>query len=101
MNEERELEQSDFLSLFLRIDYRMKYVVYILWSETLQQYYCVQTNNLDDRLHRHNSSQSKSTVRGIPWKVVATIDVANRSEAFRLEKKIKKRGIVRFLTDSQ
>ena len=79
----------------------MNYNVYILWSDRLQQYYCGQTNDFNDRFYRHNSGQSQSTARGIPWIVVKIIEVPSRSEALRLEKKIKKRGISRFLKDNE
>jgi putative endonuclease len=78
-----------------------KYVVYILWSESLQQYYCGQTNDFTDRINRHNSSQSKFTSQGAPWSVIKKIEVSDRSKAMQLEKKIKKRGIRRFLDDLQ
>ena len=60
-----------------------------------------QTQNIDKRLERHNKGLVKSTKRGVPWDLVTTIDVANRSEALLLEKRIKKRGAKRFLNDNQ
>jgi len=77
----------------------MIYSVYILWSEILQQYYCGQTNDFADRFYRHNSGQSQSTCRGIPWILIKRIEISNRNEAMQLEKKIKKRGIGRYLND--
>ena len=79
----------------------MNHIVYILWSESLQQYYCGQTNDFSDRLYRHNSGQSQFTSRGVPWIEIKQIEVSNRSEAIQLEQKIKKRGIGRYLNDQQ
>ena len=79
----------------------MNHIVYILWSESLQQYYCGQTKDFADRLYRHNSGQSQSTSNGILWILIKKIETANRSEAIQLEKKIKKRGIGRYLNDQQ
>jgi putative endonuclease len=79
----------------------MNHIVYILWSESLQQYYCGQTNDFTDRLYRHNSGQSQSTSRGIPWILIRKIETVDRKEAMQLEKKIKKRGIGRYLNDLQ
>ena len=79
----------------------MDYRVYILWSDVLQKFYIGSTNDLNDRLYRHNSGQSKFTSKGIPWKLIYYFSCNNRIEAVRLENKIKKRGIKRFLEDNQ
>lgn len=75
------------------------FTVYILFSQSKSQFYAGQTNNLPDRLHRHNSGQSKSTKSGAPWTLIHTIVFESRSEAVLLETKIKKRGIRRYLDD--
>jgi len=77
-----------------------KFCVYILQSKKTGRYYCGQTADFSDRLTRHNSGRSKSTKSGVPWKVVRIIDCDSRSVAVQLERKIKKRGIERFLTDT-
>ena len=79
---------------------RMLFKVYILWSEPLQKFYVGSTNDLEDRLYRHNSGQGKFTVKGVPWKLICSFNCADRKEAFRLENKIKNRGIHRFLIDN-
>lgn len=73
--------------------------VYILYSETITQFYVGITADLDDRLSRHNGGRSKSTRRGIPWKLIHTVTVDDRSAAMKLEKQIKGRGISRWLDD--
>jgi len=75
------------------------FLVYILYSSTKEKFYIGQTNNIEDRLRRHNSEQSLSTKNGAPWKVVYTIQLNSRSEAMNLETKIKKRGAKRHLQD--
>ena len=77
-----------------------KFCVYILQSEKTGRYYCGQMSDFEDRITRHNSGRSKSTKSGVPWKVVRIIDCDSRSAAVQLERKIKKRGIERFLTDT-
>ena len=67
----------------------MCYYVYILYSETLNVYYHGQTEDLEDRLLRHNHGYEKSTCRGIPWKLVWSLRKNSRSEAVKLEIKIK------------
>ena len=73
--------------------------VYILYSESRKRYYVGSTNNFIDRLTRHNQGRSKYTKSGIPWKTLKVIELNSRSEAMSLEKRIKKRGIKRYLED--
>ncbi|MBW1657831.1 GIY-YIG nuclease family protein [Flavobacterium quisquiliarum] len=73
------------------------FFVYILYSTTKEKFYIGQTNDIEDRLRRHNSGQSLSTKNGIPWKIIYTIQLDSRSEAVTLESKIKKRGAKRYL----
>ncbi len=75
----------------------MPHYVYILQSQTSEKYYCGETQNIQDRLNRHNSGLSKSTKYGVPWKLLKLIEVTDRSEARKLESKIKKIGIGRWL----
>ena len=73
--------------------------VYVLFSKTRSKYYVGQTTNINNRLKRHNGGIVPSTKGGIPWELVLQIPVADRSEAMRLEKRIKKRGAKRFIDD--
>lgn len=79
----------------------MEYKVYILWSVSIERFYVGSTNDLADRLHRHNAGEGKYTKKGIPWRLIWNGSCADRSEAVRLENKIKKRGIKRFLLDRE
>jgi len=76
------------------------YFVYILYSRKLDKYYVGSTQDIEDRHHRHNSGQGKFTKKGIPWKRLTTFELETRPEAVRLEKKIKKRGIRRYLEEN-
>jgi putative endonuclease len=75
------------------------YFVYILYSATKNKFYIGQTNNIDDRIKRHNNEQSLSTKNGVPWKIIYKTIIGTRSEAVLLETKIKKRGAKRYLED--
>lgn len=77
----------------------MGHYVYILWSESLGRYYCGESKDVDNRLLVHNKGGNKYTTKGIPWELQEVFEVSNRSEARKLENKIKKRGIKRFLED--
>ena len=78
----------------------MFYYVYILYSESTDTYYKGQTENLEERVERHNHGYEKSTKRGLPWTLVWSTGKADRSSAVRLEHKLKnlsKRKLVEFI----
>jgi putative endonuclease len=77
------------------------YYLYILFSPALNEYYCGQTNNLDSRIKRHNSGETQSIKHGIPWELVGFLTFNSRKESFHLERKIKSRGIKRWLVTHQ
>jgi putative endonuclease len=79
----------------------MSYSVYILKSETTGRYYCGYTDNLIRRINQHNDpnytgSKTTKRFRG-PWSIIWHKEICTRSGAMALEKKIKKRGVKRFL----
>jgi putative endonuclease len=78
----------------------MQHFVYILHSPTLNKYYVGETAQLEKRLIQHNLGYGKFTKRGVPWVLIASFMVSNRTEGRKLESKIKKRGIKRFLHDN-
>ena len=78
----------------------MKCHVYFLYSESRMKYYVGITNDVKARLFRHNTGQSLSTKSGIPWKLFHSIECDNKASAMLLEKKIKLRGIGRYLSDN-
>ncbi len=67
----------------------MTYFVYILYSDRLGKFYTGQTQDVEKRLVRHNKGSEKYTKRGTPWKLMCTVEVNSRSEAMKLERKIK------------
>ena len=66
------------------------FIVYILFSSKVDQYYVGHTQNMEDRLFRHNSGRSLSTKKGKPWNLVYTETFETRSEAMLRERAIKK-----------
>jgi putative endonuclease len=56
--------KKNFSSLYFK---GMEYYTYILRSKTTGKYYCGQTNNMSDRILRHNSGRNKYTKHGVPW----------------------------------
>jgi putative endonuclease len=82
-----------------KMHFDLMFFVYIIYSEKLRKYYVGSTNDVADRLHRHNAGESSFTSRGSPWTFVAKFECVTRPEAVQLEMKIKKRGITRHLQD--
>ena len=77
------------------------FYTYIIQSETTGRYYVGSTQDVDERLRRHNAGHSKSIRNKGPWTLVKTLEFETRGETMLMEKKIKGRGIWRFLDDSQ
>ncbi|MDX2191129.1 MAG: GIY-YIG nuclease family protein [Bacteroidota bacterium] len=69
------------------------YYVYILYSSSGKRYYIGQTNDVNQRLLRHNSGFEKSTSPYSPWDLILTLTKNSRSEAMILEKKLKNLNI--------
>ncbi len=65
------------------------YNVYILYSKSTCTFYKGHTNNLDERLKRHNSGYEKYTSKGKPWILVWSTEKTTKSEAYILERKLK------------
>jgi len=73
------------------------FYVYIIYSESIQQFYCGQTKNIVYRIQQHNAAETLSNKHGMPWILIGYIIVETRPQAMKLEKQIKKRGIGRWL----
>ena len=67
----------------------MPFFVYILYSPSADKYYKGQTNNVEDRLKRHNAGHEKATSNGRPWRLIWFTEKDSRSEAVNLERKLK------------
>jgi putative endonuclease len=78
----------------------MEHWVYILQSRSTGRYYCGQTTDLSLRIAHNGPSNdlSKTTKRFKgPWELAWSKQLESGSEAIRLERRIKKRGIGWFL----
>ncbi len=75
-------------------------LVYILFSHNLNKFYTGFTcDDLLDRLRKHISNHKGFTAKAKDWNIVFSFKCDSKSEALRLEKKIKKRGAKRFLVN--
>ncbi|GAB5523515.1 MAG: hypothetical protein Roseis2KO_13870 [Roseivirga sp.] len=67
----------------------MEFFVYIIYSHKLRTFYKGQTQDLNDRLSRHNNGYEKATTSGRPWTLLWATQKGSRREALLLEKKLK------------
>ena len=75
------------------------YFTYIIQSATTGKYYVGSTQDVAERLRRHNADHSKSTKNKGPWKLLKSFRFDTRSEAMRLEMRKKGRGVSRWLNE--
>jgi putative endonuclease len=78
----------------------MAFYIYILYSESHDKYYIGQTNDLNDRIRRHNCGFEKFTAPYGPWALKCVIEKSTRGEAILLERKLKnlnKEKLIRFI----
>ena len=75
----------------------MPFYVYILHSKSLNQYYIGHTEDLNDRVFRHNNSGSKATKKANDWILVYQREYSSRSEAMQEEMAIKKMKSRRYI----
>jgi putative endonuclease len=69
----------------------MSYYLYIIQSSKDESYYVGTTQNLDDRLARHNHGRSKFTKAKCPWQFVYFEEYPDRSCAMKKEYAIKRK----------
>ncbi len=69
----------------------MAYWLYILQSETTGQYYVGHTNDLEDRVRRHNEGRPVATRNRGPWQLVHQEEFPTRDAAAARERAIKDR----------
>ena len=69
----------------------MRYRVYVIQNPQ-QRFYVGLSDDVDRRLHDHNSGLSKWTRNRGPWKLVWTSEAMSRSDARKLENRPKRQG---------
>jgi putative endonuclease len=58
-------------------------------------FYKGETNDLSERLKRHNNAYEKATKTGVPWVLVWSTQKPSKAEAKSLEKKLKNLSVKR------
>ena len=75
----------------------MKFYVYLLISKKNDNIisYVGYTNNLENRLSKHNSSRGAKFTRGRKWEMIYKKACKTKSEAIKEEHKLKKNYLLR------
>ncbi len=66
------------------------YIVYIIQNQETKRYYIGYTEELQDRLRRHNQGRNTSTNRPGKWAIVHTEEFSDKVNAWKRERQIKK-----------
>ncbi|MBX7141276.1 MAG: GIY-YIG nuclease family protein [Chitinophagales bacterium] len=72
--------------------------VYIIKSLSTQKFYVGHTEDLERRLHEHNTGINRSTKSGKPWELVWRKSCDSRAEAMKLETSIKKKKSSKYIS---
>ncbi len=67
----------------------MRYIVYVLSSLKDKKSYVGFTNNIERRLHEHNTGKSNFTKKYLPWEVLYKEEFDSKIEARKREKYLK------------
>jgi putative endonuclease len=67
----------------------IKFITYVLYSDTHKRLYIGQTDNLDRRLLQHNKGKVPSTRAYLPYKLIYTESFDRRIDAVKREKELK------------
>ena len=68
----------------------MKFYVYILYSASLDIYYKGFSTDVEKRLEYHLNSEHKFTSKAKDWVIVYVKEFAEKTDALREEKRLKK-----------
>ena len=70
----------------------MNFFVYIIktTTRTITKTYVGYTNNLKNRLDKHNNNQGAKSTKGHKWKIIYKKKFISKSEAMSYEYKLKK-----------
>ena len=83
--------------LFLFVLIVTMHYTYILYSEKLGLFYKGSTNDVSLRLKRHNGGLENYTSKGVPWILLWFIEKPSKSEAQKLEYKLKNLSQIRLI----
>ncbi len=72
---------------------------YIIYSKSVDKYYIGYTEDISQRIERHNAGWGKYSSRGIPWQLVYYEEFATKREAIKRENEIKSKKSRKYIED--
>ena len=77
---------------FLFFNTHSMHYLYILYSKSSQKFYIGETNNINERVIKHNNHSYSNSFTKIAndWEIVLTFNCTDRDEALYLERFIKR-----------
>ena len=78
-----------FCAVIVKVRLVDMYVVYVLYSPTIDKFYIGSTSDLEKRIYYHNNGKSPYTRKRGPWSVVYQESYQTRNEAIRRERELK------------
>jgi putative endonuclease len=69
---------------------RRPYWVYVLYSDSGDRFYTGLSEDVDERLRKHNAGRSRWTARHRPWRCVFRREFRDLTEARRFERLLKR-----------
>jgi len=76
------------------------FTVYILFSIQLQKHYVGYTSkDVNERLKEHLFNHKGFTAKVKDWNIIYKTNFSSKTEAIAFERKIKKRGAKRYMSD--
>jgi len=75
----------------------MAHYLYIIQSLADGSYYVGSTQDVDNRVERHNQGRSQYTKSKRPWQLVHFEECSNKSDAIKRENQIKKRKSKKYM----
>jgi len=81
------------------MQYCTMFVMYILYSKSIDRYYVGYTNDIGRRLSEHNRMKHKYTDAGIPWVLIYSETYITKKEAMQRERFIKLKKSKQFIID--
>ncbi|MCD4747370.1 MAG: GIY-YIG nuclease family protein [Bacteroidales bacterium] len=68
----------------------MDYYFYILYSKSLNKFYYGHSNDIKERICKHNTNHKGYTGKANDWEIVYTEKHISKSEAYARERQVKK-----------
>ena len=67
----------------------MNYYFYIIYSKSLDKFYIGHSNNLEERIKKHNSNHKGFTGKANDWQIIYSEKHPTKEQAYARERQVK------------